>query len=255
MGFPIAALALILLIVGAHYFRNPSNAAQETALSEIPVAAAINWRTFHDEAEEKGIQIETPVGQGKSCKKSEECEGGFCHHWEDDEKSNSAYCMRCESIVIMDYKCSDWNVLSSKGKQACTKRCGKGKGGESGKSDGESKKGDKDKQGGVKKQESGSREGGDSGDKKPCDKSSGGADYKGEKAGPSKPMIGKNGRKAIEKREEAKEKAKEDKKAAKKSRKSAEKKAVKAEKKLEEAKEKAERRHEKEKKSEEEAKE
>merc|ERR1712107_347077 len=109
--------------------------------------------------------FEARVGQGKSCEKSEDCEGGFCHHWEknEDKEMKTSYCMRCESIVILNYKCSDWKILSAEGKKQCEKRC-------SSKEDG-----DKNDAG------SGGKKGTDEGDNSEIT-----------------PMIGKNGRKAIE---------------------------------------------------------
>merc|ERR1712045_1092705 len=69
--------------------------------------------------------MELPLGNdiGKKCRSSDECgEKSFCHHWE-GEDSKSAYCMHCNAIVIVDFKCSDWKMLSAQGKKECEQKC------------------------------------------------------------------------------------------------------------------------------------
>merc|ERR550517_1618874 len=95
------------------------------------------------------------VGQAKKCKKSDDCgDKSFCHHWEGAD-SETAYCMHCEAVVIVDYKCSSWKMLSAEGKKECEAKC---KGVKGGVRDDDGEK--------IKDGESGGSSGGGSGGKK-----------------------------------------------------------------------------------------
>jgi len=131
------------------------------------------------------------LGQAKKCKKSDDCgDKSFCHHWDGDD-SETAYCMHCEAIVIVDFKCSSWKMLSAAGKKECEAKC---KGVKGGVTDDDGEK-IKDGEGGGKK-ESGKRKSGSSG---PVEKKS---SMKADKAPcsdktpevPVNPEIGPNGK-------------------------------------------------------------